>query len=570
MKLPLLVKWLAAILIVGAVPLALLAKLGLDIQRKWLEDAEKSLEAAVVDEASENVSGVLDDLEDATSDVGSDLVDRSLSDDARIALAKRAVEHASALDYVAIYDRDGKFVDAVAGGAEHREVGAPKTVDVAALRTHFGMQPITSSTESPDLFWAAPLMVDGSLVAVALGRVDPERLAARLRELSNARFARPDRVALVDDRLRRIAGGGVVERTERALGAMSSTLPAQGITKTFPFIDEDGTPMVGTLRVIPNRRLGVFVARPESEVYAAIREARRAFLVVAAGFLASAILAGVFLAKRQVAPIVDLVALTKKYGDRQFDVEPDVHTGDEIEVLASSMSEMAKTLKRSEAEISRRATVEANLSRYLPNSIAHAIATGKLARSLGGGRQDVSIVFADVAAFTSFAESADPERVVAFLNELFSVLSEVIFKHDGLVDKFLGDCVMAIFGANEENDHVDRALLAATEMQRFVEASAPMWKETYDFEVAMGIGVSTGFAVLGNLGSEVRMEYTAIGDTVNIASRLENMARPGQILVTDEVANRSKWGFRFRALGGHAVRGKRAPLEIHELISEGS
>ncbi len=180
-------------------------------------------------------------------------------------------------------------------------------------------------------------------------------------------------------------------------------------------------------------------------------------------------------------------------------------------------------------------------------------------------------MIADVAAFTGFAEGTAPERVVAFLNELFTVLAEVVFRHGGMVDKFIGDCVMAVFGATPgvaepPADLCARALAAAEDMHRFVESAAPAWRETYGFEARLGIGVHSGEALVGNLGSEARMEYTVIGDVVNVAARLETLARGGQTLVTAAVAASAGEGFGFNPLGVHPLRGKRAPVEILELL----
>jgi class 3 adenylate cyclase len=127
--------------------------------------------------------------------------------------------------------------------------------------------------------------------------------------------------------------------------------------------------------------------------------------------------------------------------------------------------------------------------------------------------------------------------------------------------------MMAVFGAPQvQADHAARAVAAAEDMQRFVEAQAPAWKQEFGFDVSIGIGLNSGEAVVGNLGSEARMEYTVIGDVVNVAARLEAMARPGQILVTASVAEQAETGFRFRSLGAVEIRGKRLPVTILELM----
>jgi class 3 adenylate cyclase len=280
---------------------------------------------------------------------------------------------------------------------------------------------------------------------------------------------------------------------------------------------------------------------------------------------------GAWLGARTTRPIAGLVALTRAYAARQFAVRSTVRTGDELEALGGAMESMADTLVASEREVGRLARVENDLSRYLPAEVAQAVAQGRASLALGGDRRRVTVLFADVVAFTAFAEHAPPEKVVAFLNELFTVLTEVVFRHGGMVDKFIGDCVMAVWGAGsvalDDEGQRRAALETAEDMHRFVEASAPEWRERYGIDVSLGIGVHTGDALLGNLGSETRMEYTAIGDVVNVAARLESLARGAQTLVTAEVTAGMSGDFTFSPLGPHALRGKRAPVDIFEVMS---
>jgi adenylate cyclase len=324
---------------------------------------------------------------------------------------------------------------------------------------------------------------------------------------------------------------------------------------------------VATLRTLPVRGWAVIVRRPVREAYAALTTARRGLVGAAVLFSLLALAVGLWLGRRNTAPVEHLVALTSAYAARDFAARSRVRTGDELETLGQAMEGMADSFQRSGDEILRRMRVEANLSRFLPAAVARSIWAGAAELRLGGERRDVTVLFADVVSFTPFAEASPPERVVVFLNQLFTTLSEVVFRHDGTVDKFIGDCVMAVFGAPQaQDDHVARAVAAAEDMQRFVEAQSPAWRQEFGFDVRLGIGINTGEAVVGNLGSEARMEYTVIGDTVNVAARLEAMARPGQTLVTAEVAGKTGSGFRFGALGQFEIRGKRLPVSVMELL----
>jgi adenylate cyclase len=159
---------------------------------------------------------------------------------------------------------------------------------------------------------------------------------------------------------------------------------------------------------------------------------------------------------------------------------------------------------------------------------------------LGGVNQKITVLFADIRCFTAISEKEKPENVVGLLNKYFSAMTEVICDHGGTLDKFTGDGLMAIFGAPtaSEEDALN-AVKAAIMMQKRLEPlNAELASEGYG-RISVGIGLHTGEATVGYIGSDMRSEYTAIGDTVNLASRLESNAQGGQILMSDATAEAS-------------------------------
>jgi class 3 adenylate cyclase len=322
---------------------------------------------------------------------------------------------------------------------------------------------------------------------------------------------------------------------------------------------------VGTISTLPAQRWAVVVERPTDEAFRALGATRRVFLgaLFAIGLLAVGF--GSLVTRRVLDPIGALMGLVRRYGSRDFSARSGVTSGDELEELGAALEHMADDLAKSEREIEARVQLEANLKRYMPAEAANAATD----LELGGTRKLVTVVFADVVAFTGFAERASPERAVAFLNELFTILSEIVFRHQGMVDKFIGDCIMAVFQCGDSTrgrDDIARALAAAEDMHVFVEANLPRWRRAYDFRVELGIGVATGEVLVGNLGSASRMEYTVIGDAVNVAARLEALARPRQTLTTRDVVDASSDATVFAPLGEHALRGRAAPVEVFEVI----
>lgn len=576
-------RWIASLVAVALVPLGGLTALSLRAQRAGLALAEKELEVAVLDRVADLLLRDLDFASEATVRAGRLLAEPSIADpEARLTLAREVMARAAALAHLAVYDAQGRQVDTIARAGESAQPAAPEQLPealVAAPPAGGQWLPVDFGPYGVALRFAQPLARDGAVRGWVVGTLSPRWVDTTLAGLSRDRFGHDDRVLVVDPQLRLLTRG---PGTGVAVGASlagrdvfaRTHLPPAAFTRRVELSLEfvaDGTPMVGTLRTLPEHRWAMVVRRPEREAFGALHRARKTLLAagLAAVLLAAAL--GLWAGLRAVRPIEALNGLVQAYAARRFEARVALRTGDELQTLAESLASMADQIVAGEAEVARRQRVEADLGRFLPAEVARAVASGERALSLGGSRRTVTALFADVVAFTGFAESAPPERVVAFLNELFGVLTEVIFRHEGMVDKFLGDCVMAVFGASEgmaPGDQCARALACAEDMHRFVEASAPQWRDAYGLEVQLGIGVNVGEVLVGNLGSEARMEFTAIGDAVNVAARLEALARGGQTLVTRAVTAAAPAGqFLFHPLGAHPLRGKRDAVEIFEVIA---
>jgi class 3 adenylate cyclase len=176
------------------------------------------------------------------------------------------------------------------------------------------------------------------------------------------------------------------------------------------------------------------------------------------------------------------------------------------------------------------------LVRYVSNSVADEILKMDDRSLLEGKRRDVTILMSDLRGFTRLSDSLSPETVVEILNAYFATMIEVVFKNGGTLDKFMGDAIMVIFGAPVDTvDHAARAVRTAVEMQENMSRINEKLQRHGLPEIRMGIGLSAGPAVVGDIGSEVRSEYTAIGHTVNLAQRLESIAGAGEILATESV-----------------------------------
>jgi adenylate cyclase len=236
-------------------------------------------------------------------------------------------------------------------------------------------------------------------------------------------------------------------------------------------------------------------------------------------------------------------------------------TRDDLELVSAVAAQTAVAVEnaRSHERLAREEVARANYSRFLPEYVVKQILENPDSFKLGGVNQTLTVLFADIRGFTRLSEHAPPERVVQLLNNYFTAMSDVIFAHGGTLDKYIGDGLMALFGAPTAgpNDPCN-AVAAAVSMQRQMDVINKQLRVEGLTEIAIGIGLHTGEATVGYIGSERRSEYTAIGDTVNLAARLEQNAQAGQILLSDVTAR--------AAVGGNCAFRPRDPLTVKNRV----
>jgi len=236
----------------------------------------------------------------------------------------------------------------------------------------------------------------------------------------------------------------------------------------------------------------------------------------------------------------------------------------DLKILSGIAGQAAIALENAELarKIESEAVTRAELSRFLSPAVADLVVRGQVELLRQGRLAEVSVLFADIRGFTTMAEDESPQETVSMLNAFFTAMADVVFRHEGNLDKFIGDCVMAVWGPpSPHGDDPARALRAALEMQAQVEALNEMREAQGHRPIQVGIGVNTGMAVVGYMGSADRHEFTAIGDSVNIASRLCGIAKGGEVLAADTTIGKAGKGFRTEALPAQAVRGKEKAVQ---------
>lgn len=265
-----------------------------------------------------------------------------------------------------------------------------------------------------------------------------------------------------------------------------------------------------------------------------------------------------FFAKKVTLALDNLIGCVKQIERGNLACRACLKTHDEFEELSDAINQMTKGLQEKER-------LKLNFSRYVSDHVLQKILSSSIPTKLEGERRKITVLFSDIRQFTQLSEHLPPEQIVSLLNEYFKVMLDIIFAHKGTLDKFIGDGLMVEFGAPLQDELQERnAVAAAIAMQKALKKLNETWKQPV---IQVGIGIHTGLAVVGNIGSEKRMEYTAIGDTVNIAARLEQMTKSTEkyILISEDTYQAVKEEFQVENLGSTTLIGRQEPITVYAI-----
>ncbi len=241
---------------------------------------------------------------------------------------------------------------------------------------------------------------------------------------------------------------------------------------------------------------------------------------------------------------------------------------DDLELISAVAAQTAIAVEnvRAHERLAKEEVARANYSRFLPEYVVKQLLDNPDSFKLGGILQTITVLFADIRGFTRISEHAPPEKIVQLLNRYFSAMTDIIFAHGGTLDKYLGDGLMALFGAPTTTPKdAANAIAAAVAMQRrMLSINDELHAEGFP-EIGIGIGLHTGEVTVGYIGSERRSEYTAIGDAVNTASRLESNAKAGEILVSEVTAKAAHSRYQLAAREPISVKNREQPVPLFEV-----
>jgi len=239
-----------------------------------------------------------------------------------------------------------------------------------------------------------------------------------------------------------------------------------------------------------------------------------------------------------------------------------------LTLLFSDQSRERKLEKEVHRIREDRRIIKDMFSRYLSEDIVSRLVENPNLIHLGGDKKEATIFFADIRGYTSFSEGRDPEYIIHVLNEYFKVAVDIIIKYKGYIDKFIGDCIMAAWGVPLKTEEEDAKLSVscALEIMKAINNKGRNFFKGEASNLKIGIGINSGPLVAGNLGSEQRTDYTVIGDTVNIASRLEGIAGPEEIIITESTKSLIGNSWKLKGKGEVKVKGKLEPIKIYKVL----
>ncbi|MCX6021609.1 MAG: GAF domain-containing protein, partial [Chloroflexi bacterium] len=247
----------------------------------------------------------------------------------------------------------------------------------------------------------------------------------------------------------------------------------------------------------------------------------------------------------------------------------DIYSTEDLQWLTTLAQQAAAALRTTElqAEVLEAERRREALKRYLSPQVAEVVMAAGDTVTLGGARYDVTVMFSDIRGFTTFSEQIRPEEVAHMLNQHLDAMTRAIFREGGTLDKYMGDCVMAVFGAPlPQKDHALRAVRAALAMQTAQAELQRKWMAEGRPRLSVGIGLNSGEVIAGNFGSHERLEYTVIGDVVNTAQRIEAGAPGDQVLISADTYRQAAPWLEVEELGPRAVKGRQAAVEVYRVI----
>jgi adenylate cyclase len=301
--------------------------------------------------------------------------------------------------------------------------------------------------------------------------------------------------------------------------------------------------------------VGLSIDFIEDIVWQETRRILKMSLIILLGGVILAIILGLYFSN----PISELVEATREISRGNFKHKVDFRRKDELGNLATAFNHMSH-------ELWIKKLMKESFGKYVGQEILEMILKSPKMKWLDGQKNEATVIFADIRGFTSYSERTLPDKVIEELNGFFETATDIILKHNGYVDKFIGDAVLGVFGIPVyHDDHEETAVRACLEMQKTFKEKAQK-KEGNKLLNSIGISINAGLVVSGNIGSQAKMEYTVIGDAVNLASRINRFARAGEVIIGESIFKKLSSRLETIALPPARIKGKSELIRTYKVL----
>jgi adenylate cyclase len=370
------------------------------------------------------------------------------------------------------------------------------------------------------------------------------------------------RYALITDNDKRIKAHTDLQKIGRPMDTFHEVRKKadKGTDHFFIHTLNDGSQILNLTRpiVFNEKPLGfVHVGVSIDFIEEMIRKEKESVILITLLIILLGVIIAVMMGFRYSIPLSKLMLATREISSGNYHHKVILKRNDELGNLAAAFNEMNDKLWKN-------SLMQESFGKYVGTEILEMIMANPQSTWLKGHRNEATVLFADIRGFTPYSESKEPEQVVAMLNTYFEIATNAILEYGGYVDKFVGDAVLGVFGVPVyRKNHVERAAKAALQLQRKLQEESKRGNKLY---AAVGVGIDTGIIVSGNIGSQVKMEYTVIGNCVNTASRLSGLAKPGEIIISKNVCSAIGDIVTFEKLPLQKIKGKTQPVEVFKVL----
>lgn len=575
-------RFIVILVLSSMIPLLITGYILTKINEQSIKLQIKEFQLSISVQLTDLTHSILDNSCRELNEITTLLNDTNLSSDNVIRLTTYKLTNSKAISYLNIHDREGAYIDSIVPVGEDikKFVSGKIPSDIRDQISDSTCIPGKFFTHKGKIFlsifktWKSGTELQGYFQAIT----EITGLSARLDKMIHERsYPRFDKAYILDRDFNIIADSNVSKgKGNREIGDKKMlydifgqrTLPSRNIGLAFDH-KVNGTEWLVNINTISRFNWMVVTLQKKKTAYESLYSMQKKIILIALAFALLAILTGAITGRLLSSPILKIANGARILAKKDFKHRiKGIRSKDEIGEVADAFNFLGESLEIYDSRIKKEVAIRSDLSRYLSPELVESVIERKADLSLGGRKEKVAVLFADIAGFTSIAESHEPEKIVSLLNELFTILTGIIFRNNGMIDKFIGDSVMALFGIpGSSPDAADQAVKTAKEMITWLEVGNKKWKKEFGVKIELSISINYGDAIVGNIGSEKRMEFTAIGDVVNTAAKVEKIALGNQILITEEVYNALTGSVKAKPKGMFKLPGHEENLKLFEVIN---